>query len=88
MAFTSQRTKPKHLLRTLDHLGLGDELRRICVGHLCKPKQVLKDCRLRHVMAARREFCGELRERGLSYPAIGELVGRDHSTVLAMLRLP
>jgi chromosomal replication initiation ATPase DnaA len=38
------------------------------------------------VMRGRRELYSALRDRGLSYPEIGWLLGRDHTTVLYGVR--
>ena len=43
--------------------------------------EMLGRSRLRHIAEARRLWWVALRARGFSYPAIGSMVGRDHSTV-------
>jgi chromosomal replication initiation ATPase DnaA len=48
--------------------------------------QILGPGRRKHVMSARRELYRMLRERGWSYPAIGEFCGgRNHSTIMVAL---
>ena len=50
------------------------------------PGQVLGRDRHRGRIEARRALYRALRVRGLSYPAIGYLVGRAHTTVMNALR--
>lgn len=47
---------------------------------------VLSKSRLREVVKARQEAAWELRQLNLSYPQIGAILGRDHSTVLLAVR--
>jgi chromosomal replication initiation ATPase DnaA len=42
--------------------------------------------RRRHVMVARLMLYRELRAYNLSYPTIGRLLGRDHSTILTAVK--
>lgn len=39
-----------------------------------------------HVVRARQEAAWMLRQRGLSYPSIGRLLDRDHTTIMAAVR--
>jgi len=80
--FTSTRPKPKKLLRTLDALGLGHLVRSAAKCHFCRPKDILGRRRLQHIVEARHDVCVMLRERGLSYPAIGALMGMEHTSVM------
>ncbi len=43
--------------------------------------------RLRHVVQARAELVRVLRGKGWSYPAIGEKLGRDHTSVMHLAKL-
>ena len=47
---------------------------------------VLGRSRSRTVVRARQALYRRLRARGLSYPEVGKLVDRDHTTVLAACR--
>ena len=42
--------------------------------------------RLRDIVAARVECYEMLRSMGYSFPKIGEAMGRDHSTIIVMLK--
>lgn len=42
--------------------------------------------RTRTVVAARRKLCIALRDAGLSYPEIGRCIGRDHTSVIHLVR--
>ncbi len=42
--------------------------------------------RRKSVVAARSEFCEGLHARGLSWPQIGSLLNRDHTTAIAYVR--
>ncbi|MBO9380048.1 hypothetical protein GG804_25090 [Sphingomonas histidinilytica] len=47
---------------------------------------VLSDCRRRDLIVARREVYRQLRALGASYPTIGRLMQRDHSTIMHALK--
>lgn len=47
---------------------------------------ILSKSRLREVVRARQEAAWEFRQLNLSYPQIGAILGRDHSTVLLAVR--
>lgn len=62
--------------------GLGELIDSIALAHHCTVKEILSREATTHVNAARRELCMKLREMGLSYPAIGRLIGRNHATCI------
>jgi len=45
-------------------------------------EEIVRDNRQRHYVLARREVYHALRQAGWSYPSIGQLCHRDHSTIL------
>ena len=49
-------------------------------------EDILGDSRRRQIVAARWEAARRLREAGLSYPHIGELLNRHHTTVMHAVR--
>ncbi len=57
------------------------------MGNVCRACEVseanlLSRSRRREVVIARQMICYELRRRGYTYSAIGEVVGRDHATAI------
>ncbi len=44
--------------------------------------EILGRRRFQHVVAARRNFARKLRTLGLSYPAISDVLGMDHTSVM------
>ncbi len=64
--------------------GLGQVLDDIALAHHCTVDEILSKSRRAHVCAARRELCWQLHEQKmLSSTAIGELIGRDYTSVIA-----
>lgn len=57
-------------------------LRLVCQSFAVEPEQVLGPSRVQALVRPRMVMCWVLAELGLSYPAIGRIVGRDHSTVI------
>ncbi len=66
--------------------GVSDVLKDVVHRSGLSPEAILSRARTGEIVEVRRELARRLRERGLSYPQIGALLGRDHSTVLALLR--
>lgn len=62
--------------------GLGDMVIEIAAEHYCTVEELLGGSRLMHVAKARRAMCKRLRGIGMSYPAIGRLLGQHHTTIL------
>lgn len=54
----------------------------LCLRYGVSPTEVLSDCRKRKLLPVRVEMIHLLRERGWSFPKIGKVLGRDHSSVL------
>lgn len=50
------------------------------------PQKLFAKDRSKYVFAARVRLYRELRELGLSYPEIGKFVGRDHGTIIKVLK--
>ena len=61
---------------------LRELVAEICARYLIAVDQVLSRDRRAATALARHHIWHELRERGWSYPQIGELFRRDHSTVM------
>lgn len=62
-------------------------VRAICIRRDVCVKDVMGRSRFREHLQARDEVCHMLRfEYGLSFPAIGKFVGKDHSTVWFAIR--
>ena len=67
--------------------GALDALERIASEHGVTPVEVLGRDRSRSVARARAHFVHVLRTcTSLSYPEIGKLIGRDHSTAMHLER--
>lgn len=48
--------------------------------------RILGPSRVRPVVEARQLVCHVLRRHGMSYPQIGKVIGRDHTTVIHSVR--
>jgi chromosomal replication initiation ATPase DnaA len=59
---------------------------RIAGAHGVSVEEMLGPRAERHLAAARLELYRTLRALGWSYPAIGRVVGRHHTTVMAAVR--
>lgn len=73
----------------MDHLracGLLHVACEIANEHGVTIEAMLGPARHKTVAAARHALMCNLRIRGYSYPEIGRLVGRDHTTVIAAVR--
>ena len=74
------------ILERLTRRGLLGLLDEVCEELHVSRSDVLGPCRMRSITSARHHFWERLRDRGFSYPEIGHLVMRDHTTILAALR--
>jgi chromosomal replication initiation ATPase DnaA len=84
----SKRRDVAQLAATLEARGLIDLARGIAADHCVTVGDLIGDQSCATNMRARREFVRVLRlEHRLSYPEIGALLDRDHSTIMAMMRL-
>jgi hypothetical protein len=64
--------------------GLGPMLDEICAEHNVSAEEVCGTRRHKQISAARQHLWSLVREeQGLSFPAIGRLFGRNHTTVMA-----
>lgn len=76
-------------LAALEPSGVADEIRAVVAQHGATVDDVLGPTRLAHVVRARRDAMRLIRDRlAWSYPAIGRLFGRDHTTVMMALASP
>jgi hypothetical protein len=65
----------------------GPIFREVMEKHRVTRAELVGDCRDHRLVRARRELYSRLKsELGMSYPAIGQLCNRDHTTVLHSLR--
>lgn len=71
---------------TLALLGLLGLVDHIAEAHHVTRGDVLGRGRTKRVAAARHAVMRAMRDMGMSYPEIGGLLDRDHSTVMAALR--
>ncbi len=61
-------------------------LKAVAAAHGFTVHQLLHGPRSRFMGVARADLYARLRAQGYSYPEIGRAVGRDHSTVMAVLK--
>lgn len=66
--------------------GLLQQVEKIAIVHATTIHEIASSSRMAHVARARHETMRLLRAKGLSYPAIGLIMDRDHTTVMAALR--
>lgn len=59
-----------------------DIIKAVAQEHGLQPSDILGRDRFGHFIEARRETMVRLREAGFSYPQIGSILDRDHSTVV------
>lgn len=71
---------------TLKTLGLWDRVKAICSERGVAPHELSSGGRTKRLHAARREVYKLLRGLEWSYPEIGLLFGKDHTTILAALK--
>jgi chromosomal replication initiation ATPase DnaA len=76
---------PAALLKRIQRDGLETLLSDVAAAHHTNLLKVLGYCRKRTVVAARAEMCVRLYALGKSLPEIGDYLGRDHTSVLALL---
>jgi chromosomal replication initiation ATPase DnaA len=55
---------------------------QVCDRHGVAVEEVMGRSRFKRVCTARKEAYAMLREERLSYPTIGRMFGRDHTTVV------
>lgn len=67
--------------------GVRAVIADVCLKHGVSRDQVLSRYRgTDEVVQCRMEICYKLRQRGASYPLIGQYIGRDHTSVLNSVR--
>lgn len=59
---------------------------RRAAEHGIKLDQLLSGDRHIDIVMARRDIASELRGRGMTYPRIGELLNKHHSSIIHMVR--
>lgn len=69
-------------IQILKTIGLFEELTSICRRHFVTLANALRLNKSPSHARARREMCILLRERRMSYPEIGGLLGMCHSSVM------
>ncbi len=70
----------------LSRIGVFDKLVELAKEHHVSLDDILSDSRSKSVMQARLACYAYLRGLGMSYPEIGKLMLRDHTTVLYALQ--
>ena len=74
-------------LAALEASGTADEIRAAAAREGATVDEVFGPSRVAHVVRARRAAMRVVRDRlAWSYPAIGRLFGRDHTSVMAALQ--
>ena len=77
------------LVDQLDKRGLLELCDRVCEQRGVTIELVLSHSRRRAIVWARHELwalCRDLEGRNLSYPDLGELFDRDHTTIICGIR--
>ncbi len=74
------------LVQELTRRGLIEVLDIAAADHFVSREEILGRSRLQSAVAGRRATCRALREHGLSYPEIGRLIDRDHTTIMNLVR--
>ena len=80
------RTAGLSLEERLMARGVLADVAQVCTDTGVSLSAILGRGRTKSVAAARHEAMRAMRRRGLSYPEIGWLFGRDHTTVLMACR--
>jgi chromosomal replication initiation ATPase DnaA len=62
------------------------KIREICERRGVSVAEVMGRSRYKNVCSARKEVYAMLRDESLSYPVIGRMFGRDHTTVVDGVR--
>jgi len=76
----------EEFLSALAQRGLLHDVVEAAQEHHCTVAEIGSKNRMAHVARARHAAMRKCRDKGLSYPAIGELFDRDHSSVMAALK--
>lgn len=75
--------RPENALRAR---GWWPIVEAICHAHYVTSDELLGTSRVTHIVRARYALYSAMRDEGLSYSAIGGLLGRDHTTILEGVR--
>lgn len=67
-------------------MGLLDDLIVIAKRHHVLFDDILSTARSKNIMLARIDCYLHLRNKGLSYPEIGKIMLRDHTTIIYVVR--
>jgi hypothetical protein len=74
------------VVRTLRREGLLTLVDELAAQHRVLRHLVLGRSRILPAIAARRALCRALRAKHLSYPEIGALLDRDHTSVMSLVK--
>lgn len=74
--------RPRHAM----HLSANQILARVAALHDLAVDDITGANRSSLATKARRQAMSELRDRGLSFPRIGEILNRHHATVIRILQ--
>jgi len=68
-------------------MGIYEDAKKVVARHGAALEDVFTTSRLKHISAARMELMMFIRETfQWSYPALGELFDRDHTTIIAAIQ--
>ena len=77
----------KEKIQRLKTLGVYEDATKVVIQHGATLEEVFSDSRLKHIAMARHELMYFFRERfQWSYPAVGALFDRDHTTIIAAMQ--
>ncbi len=65
---------------------MNNILTSVCENHNITLNELLSPRRNRKFVLARKECARILRENGLSYPKIGKIMNRDHSSIVHLIK--
>lgn len=70
--------------RRLEERGLLEQCRAIALKHNVLMKEICSRARTKRISEARRKVWKHLHKIGFSFPEIGRLFDRDHTTVVSV----
>jgi len=69
-----------------DIYGTRDDVLRVLVKYEMEYEDLLGKVKIQRYVDARAELSRILRRRGLSYPQIGKVINRDHTSIIHLVR--
>jgi chromosomal replication initiation ATPase DnaA len=65
---------------------IDEILEEVTKNYSCTVQQLRSPQRASHLVKARRRVSRKLRQQGMSYPQIGRVLNKDHTTIIHHLR--